>query len=198
MKEIDERKPRADLKLWETSFMVKTAIVNVVATAALSQKIELVELGQFEEVFYDSDVYGGRVAYFKTETMQGKVTIFTSGKMISVGTKSEDTAFNELEAAKEFLVKKGIINNVSLQPKTRNMVITADFGTAVNLEDLSLKKRVIYEPEQFPGAILEIIEPYKTTVLVFASGKAVVTGLTSASQIEPIIEKVRRLLREVI
>lgn len=178
--------------------MVETRIVNVVATAALNQKIDLVELGQFKEILHDSDVYGGRVAYFKTKTMQGKVTIFTSGKMISVGTKSEDAAFYELEAAKNFLVKKRLINDISLQPKTRNMVISVDFGTAVNLEDLSLKERIIYEPEQFPGAILKIIEPYKTTVLIFASGKAVVTGLTSTNRIEPIIEKVRRLLEEVI
>ena len=178
--------------------MVKIAIVNVVATAAFNQKIDLVELSQFKEIFHDSEVYGGRVAYFKTKTMQGKVTIFTSGKMISVGTKSEDTAFHELEAAKNFLVKKRLIDDVSLQPKTRNMVISVDFGTAVNLEDLSLKERVIYEPEQFPGAILKIIEPYKTTVLIFASGKAIVTGLTSTNQIQTIIEKVRRLLEEVI
>lgn len=178
--------------------MTKTTIVNVVATAALNQEIDLAELRQFKEIFYDSEVYGGRVAYFKTGTMQDKVTIFTSGKMISVGTRSEDAAFHELEAAKEFLVKKGIVNDVSLRPKTRNMVVSVDFGTTVDLEDLSLKKRVIYEPEQFPGAILEIIEPYKTTALIFASGKAVVAGLTSANQIEPIIEKVRRLPEEVI
>ena len=173
--------------------MVKTAIVNVVATAAFNQKIDLVELSQFKEIFHDSDVYGGRVAYFKTKTMQGKVTIFTSGKMISVGTKSEDAAFHELEATKDFLLKKGLINDVSLQPKTRNMVISVDFGITVDLEDLPLKERVIYEPEQFPGAILRIIEPYKTTVLIFASGKAVVTGLTSTNQIETVVEKVKTL-----
>lgn len=178
--------------------MVKSKIVNVVATATLSQKIDLVELRQFKDFFYDSDVYGGRVAYFKTSTMKGKVSIFASGKMISVGTKSEDVAFHELENAKKFLVKKDFIKDISLQQKTRNMVISVDFGNTIDLEGLAFKERIIYEPEQFPGAILKIIEPYKTTVLIFASGKAVVTGLTSTNQIEATIEKVKRLLKEEI
>ena len=82
--------------------MIKAKIVNVVATAALNQEVNPEELRQFEEVVYDSNVYGGRVAYFKTKTSQGKVSIFISGKMISVGTKSEEAPFQELEAAKDF------------------------------------------------------------------------------------------------
>ena len=82
---------------------MKSEIVNVVATAALNQKVDLEEIKKFNDVFHDSNVYGGRVAYFKTSNMQGKVSIFTSGKMISVGTKHEETAFQELEAAKDFL-----------------------------------------------------------------------------------------------
>ncbi len=176
--------------------MIKSAIVNVVATAALNQKLDLNELGKVRGIFHDSAVYGGRVAYVSTPEMEGKVSLFSSGKMISVGTKSEDAAFHELAVAKHFLVKKKFINDVSLQPKVRNMVVSVDLGFDVSLEDLSLKKKVIYEPEQFPGAILKIAEPHKATVLVFASGKAVVTGLISANQIDVIVESVRRLLEE--
>ena len=178
--------------------MAEATIVNVVATAALNQELDLYELRKVREILHDSEIYGGRVAYFKSSNMEGKVSIFPSGKMISVGTTSEEKAFHELDTAKNFLVKKKFINNVSLHPKTRNMVISVDFGTDVNPEDLSLKERVIYEPEQFPGAILRIIEPYKATVLIFASGKAVVTGLTSTNKIEKTIETVKRLLKGII
>jgi len=176
--------------------MVKSKIVNVVTTAALNQNVDLEVLGKFDDIIHDSDVYGGRVAYFKTTNMQGKVSIFSSGKMISIGTKSEEDAFQELEKAKKFLEQKNFINDVHLQPKTRNMVISVDFRNTINLEDLVYKERVIYEPEQFPGAILKIVEPYKATVLVFASGKAVIAGLTSSNQIDSIIETVKRLLEE--
>ena len=176
---------------------MKSEIVNVVAAAALNQRVDFEELSHFKEISYDSNVYGGHVAYFKTTTMQGKVSIFTSGKMISVGTKSEQAASKELEAAKDFFVKKGLISDVVLEPKVRNLVVCVDFGKQVNLEDFALREHVIYEPEQFPAGILRMLEPCKASVLIFSSGKLVVTGLTSTNHIEPIIEKVKRLLKEV-
>ena len=68
---------RARLKL-----LCETKIVNVIATAALEQKVDLLKVSKFKEIFHDSDVYGGRVAYFKKDDMVGKVSIFPSGKMI--------------------------------------------------------------------------------------------------------------------
>jgi transcription initiation factor TFIID TATA-box-binding protein len=174
--------------------VTKTEIVNVVATASINHQIDLDELGKSKEIFHDSEVYGGRVAYFKTAGMQGKVSIFLSGKMISVGTKSEAQAFKELEVAQQFLFKKGFAKRVKLQPETRNLVVTADFEKSVSLERLSETSKVIYEPEQFPGAMLRFSEPYKTTLLIFASGKVVITGLKSSAQIEPTIEKLTKLL----
>jgi len=89
--------------------VVETDIVNVVATAALNQRLDLNELRKFREILHDSEIYGGRVAYFKSSNMNGKVSIFASGKMISVGTKSEEEAAHKLVYVKDFLVKKGLI-----------------------------------------------------------------------------------------
>ena len=123
----------SNLKIKKGLPMIKSKIVNVVATAALNQEFALEEARKFNGVIYDSDVYGGRVAYFKTSTMQGKVSIFCSGKMISVGTKSEEVAFQELEATKDYFVKKGLISEVLLEPQVRNIVVCVDFGkTGVN------------------------------------------------------------------
>jgi len=68
--------------------MAEATIVNVVATAALNQRLDLDELGKFREILHDPSIYGGRAAYFKSPNMKGKVSIFASGKMISVGTKN--------------------------------------------------------------------------------------------------------------
>jgi TATA-box binding protein (TBP) (component of TFIID and TFIIIB) len=57
--------------------MVSLKIVNVVVTATLDQEVDFYELRELPEVFYDSDVYGGRVAYFKSKSIQGKVSIFS-------------------------------------------------------------------------------------------------------------------------
>jgi transcription initiation factor TFIID TATA-box-binding protein len=174
--------------------MIKQQIVNVVATAALNQEIDFEKLRNFKEIFHDSDVYGGRVAYFKTDQMEGKVSIFLSGKMISIGTKSEAKAQEELLLAKQFLVDNDLIKDVDLQPITQNIVTTADFEHQINLEDFSEKTRAIYEPEQFAGAILKINEPFKTSILIFATGKTIITGLKSSDQIEPTIKQLKELI----
>lgn len=178
-----------DKKLWEVLFLTKTTIVNVVATANLSQELDLDELGKFSEIIHDSEIYGGRAAYFKSSDMKGKVSFFASGKMISVGTTSEKEAFYELEHAQKFLVEKGFVKPILLEPKIQNIVVTADFGESVNLEELSKDCKMIYEPEQFQGGILRIEDPYKATILIFTSGKAVIAGLKSSSQIMPIIQR---------
>ncbi len=174
--------------------MVKVAIVNVVATASLNQEMDFEELRRFGEIFHDSDVYGGRVAYFKTKGMQGRVSIFSSGKMISVGTKSIEQAQKELQLAKRFLAEKSLIKEVALEPKTQNIVATADFEQQVNLEELAQKTRAIYEPEQFPGAILRLDKPFKTSILIFASGKTVITGLKNSAQIESAVQELKKLI----
>lgn len=176
--------------------MVKTAIVNVVATATLNQDfpLDLDELGRFKEIIHNPDVYSGRVAYLKSSNMQGKVSIFPSGNMISVGTRSEGKAAYELELAKEYLVTKGFVKPTTLKPKIQNIVVVADFGRNIDLEDLAIKHSLIYEPEQFPGGILRIKEPHSVTALLYASGKAVFTGLKSTNHIDPAVRKILKML----
>jgi TATA-box binding protein (TBP) (component of TFIID and TFIIIB) len=166
----------------------------VVATASLNQPMDFEKLRRYDEIFHDSNVYGGRGAYFKTKHMRGRVSGFSSGKMISVGRKNEAQAQKELQLAKQFLVEKGLIKEVELEPRTQNIVATADFEQFIDLEEFSEKTGVIYEPEQFAGAILRLLQPFKATILVFASGKVVITGLKNAEQIEPVIQRIKELI----
>jgi TATA-box binding protein (TBP) (component of TFIID and TFIIIB) len=177
--------------------MVKGVVVNVVATASLGEEIDLYQLKKFKEIFHDPATYGGRVAYFKKNGMEGRVSIFPSGKMISIGTRSERQAIRELKLAMTFLVKKGFAKTVRLKPIVQNSVVTADFRTDIDLEKLSENAMVIYEPEQFPSAILRLNKPFKATILVFASGRVVVTGLKSSSQIRPTILELKSLIESL-
>ena len=175
--------------------MIKTTIVNVVATAVLDQKIDLYELRKFREIVHDPEVYGGRVAYFKSSEMIGKVSIFASGKMISVGTKSEKDAIHELEIVKDFLVEKDFVKPTILNHKIHNIVAVIDFKQSINLEELATKYKMLYEPEQFSGCILKVEEPYKASVLIFYSGKMVVAGITSSVQINPTVRKIADMIK---
>ncbi|MCW4028337.1 MAG: hypothetical protein NWE92_01655 [Candidatus Bathyarchaeota archaeon] len=174
--------------------MVKVTIVNVVATASVGKALDFNELGKFKEIIYNSNTYRGQVAYFKTKKMAGKVSMFRTGKLISVGTKSEPQAFKELEMAKTFLARKNLIENVELIKTTQNIVVLADFQTTLNLERLCEGEKTIYEPEQFPGAILRLETPNKSSILIFASGKTIITGLKESNQIEQVIQKLQGLI----
>ena len=174
--------------------MVKFEIVNVVATASLGESINLEDLRGVKGVAYDRDVYGGRVAYFRLPNMKGMVSVFFSGKMISTGTKSEDAAIKDLTYVKDMLVKKGFTKPVVLVPKVQNIVVTADIERSIDLETLAGRHRLIYEPEQFPAAILKIKEPYKASILLFASGKTVIAGLKTFDEIPKVLNMVSRTI----
>jgi transcription initiation factor TFIID TATA-box-binding protein len=170
-------------------------IVNVVATASIDQRLDFYVLRELKWIFHDPDVYRGRVAYLKMPDMQGKITIFASGKMISIGTKSEKKAYSELEAAEKYLVEKVHVRPVKLHPKTQNIVVRTDFERNVDLENLVLdSNEIIYEPEQFPGAILRTETPFQASIIVFASGKAIITGLKSSKQILPTVRQLRHFI----
>src|SRR5208283_6124885 len=78
-------------------------VVNLVATADLKQLIDLQRLDHCRGFIYSSTTYRGLCAYLKDEQTHGKVTIFASGKMISVGSRSYSSAKEDLKHAAERL-----------------------------------------------------------------------------------------------
>ena len=166
-------------------------IVNVVATATLDQRIELEPLHKLfpKESIHDQEIYGGRVAYFKSKNMEGKVSIFTSGKMISVGTKSIVKAEKELK-----FVAKTLNVRLKAEPKIQNIVATANLGFEIDLYRIATLNNIktIYEPEQFPGAIIQLPLLEKgvvASILLFASGKLVCVGLKDPKNIHLAIKQ---------
>lgn len=165
----------------------KLAIVNVVATANLRQEVDLDAVSKLPNVLYDFDIYP--CAYFKDETMKGKVSIFGSGKMISIGTMSESDAFADLNHVAQTLWEAEIIKPTSLDLKIRNIVATLDLGRPIDLERLTHQlKGIVYEPEQFPGAIYRPSSGKDVSALIFASGKIVLAGIRSGKLV-PILAK---------
>jgi transcription initiation factor TFIID TATA-box-binding protein len=166
----------------------KAHVVNVVATADLKQPVNLMLASRLEGAIYSPDKYQGRVVYFKLRGMQGKVTVFSTGKMISVGTTSVKQAKRELQRVANLLATAGLIRRVRVETLVRNIVTSIDLGRPLNLEALYLSMpRFIYEPDQFPAAIWRPASEPGSTVLVFSSGKLVITGkvdMDTVSKIE--------------
>jgi transcription initiation factor TFIID TATA-box-binding protein len=131
---------------------------------------------------FDQAIYGGRCGYIKTPEMDGRVTIFTSGKMISLGGKSVKKANEQINHAKFFLVQKNMIDEIKLIPKIQNIVARFDFGEELFIEKLARTlPKCMYEPEHFPGLIFRIKN--SCTALIFASGKGILAGAKSIEEL---------------
>ena len=160
----------------------KPKIRNVVCTANLEQRVNITRLAELPCGIYDEAIYGGRCGYVKTPEMDGRVTVFPSGKMISVGGKSIKKGIEQLNHAKFYLVQQDMIRDVVLVPTIRNIVATVGFGKNIPIDIVSTKiSGAIYDPETFPGMIIRGVN--SCSFLVFASGKIVITGARSADEL---------------
>jgi transcription initiation factor TFIID TATA-box-binding protein len=175
------RKGEGDLQLQR--LLPKLNIVNVVATAELKQFVNLENLVYANGFLYDTAIY--RCAYLKDNATMAKVSIFSTGKMISIGTKSYEEAAHDLTYATQRLAQLGLISKIPINVKLQNIVATGDIGRTIDIEKLSVKlPNVIYEPEQFPGAIYYAKELDGASILIFASGKVVLAGLKRQELLE--------------
>ncbi|OQB24847.1 MAG: TATA-box-binding protein 2 [Euryarchaeota archaeon ADurb.Bin190] len=76
---------------------------------------------------------------------------------------------------------------------------SADLKTDLNLNAIALGlglENIEYEPEQFPGLVYRIKQP-KVVVLIFSSGKLVVTGGKSPEECEEGVHIVRMQLENM-
>ena len=172
---------------------MQSEIVNVVATADLKQPVDLLQISELPHTIHDQEIYGGRVAYLKSPEMNGKVTIFSSGKLISVGTRSPNQAEEDLNTTHDILALGKLIEATQIKMNLRNLVAVLNIDKTLDLETLAIEQPVIYEPEQFPGAILKTTQP-KATYLIFASGKIVIPGTRTLDDLKAAAEKIKKIL----
>lgn len=79
-----------------------------------------------------------------------------------------------------------------LDYKIENVVATVsvEITEKIDLNQIARKHAdVEYNPERFPGLVMRIEEP-RATILIFSTGKMVVTGLRKASEAPKVVEKV--------
>lgn len=116
--------------------------------------------------------------------MCSKVSIFATGKMISSGARTEGHARQDLALVAQRLADAHFVPRKTLAVKIENMVGSVDLGNPIRLAEIAANvPHIIYEPEQFPGAIYHPRGPLGISVLLFASGKAVIAGAKDAPQL---------------
>jgi transcription initiation factor TFIID TATA-box-binding protein len=170
-------------------------IQNVVASAALNQKVDLnAVVKSFPGVEYRPEQFPGLV--FRLKKPKTATLIFSSGKMVCTGAKSEKEARRAVMTVVKELKKGGIIIISKPELKIQNIVASASLGGKIDLEQaVSKLVKTMYEPEQFPGLIYRMDEP-KVVILIFASGNLVCTGAKKEQDVYDAVHKLHESLEE--
>jgi transcription initiation factor TFIID TATA-box-binding protein len=173
------------------------SIENVVASATLNQKIDLnsVVKGSLDGVVtYNPVKFPGLV--FRLKRPKTATLIFSSGKMVCAGAKSEQEARRAVLNVVKELKKIGIIIVSKPALKIQNIVASVVLGGTVDLEKVAyMLRNTMYEPDQFPGLIYRMDDP-KVVILLFASGKMVCTGAKREADVHIAVEKMHDILEE--
>ncbi|OQX19989.1 MAG: hypothetical protein BWK75_05190 [Candidatus Altiarchaeales archaeon A3] len=116
---------------------------------------------------------------YRLRDLELAMLLFDSGSVICTGAGREEF----VAKAKDHLIEKlkEFDINLKSEPKIelQNIVASTMFYPKINLDMLAdYDENTEYEPEQFPGLIYKIAEP-KTVMLVFRSGRIVITGAKS-------------------
>ena len=127
--------------------------------------------------------------------MHGKTTIFPSGKLISVGTTTREQAKHDLQETVDTLTQANLIKPVSVTANVRNIVALLTLPNPIPLEQLE-EPNSIYEPEQFPAAIVKSNEP-KATYLIFNSGKIVLPVARTLKDLDKAVKEITELINSI-
>ena len=123
--------------------------------------------------------------------------IFSSGKMVCTGAKSESEVYRAVKNLIKLLKKHRIQIREEPEIKIQNIVASANLRAEVDLEKAAfLLENSMYEPEQFPGLIYRMEEP-RVVLLIFSSGKCVCTGAKKEKEVEVAVNKIYSRLREL-
>ncbi len=122
--------------------------------------------------------------------------IFSSGKMVCTGAKSEAEVYKAVKNIVKLLKQYGI--DIRNEPiiEIQNIVASANLRAGVDLEKAAfMLENSMYEPEQFPGLIYRMREP-KVVLLIFSSGKVVCTGAKKEEEVREAVMKLYKTLKD--
>jgi len=175
---------------------ISVKIENIVATVSAEQEFDLEYIDKvLPNVEYNPDQFPGLV--FRLDNPKATALIFKSGKMVVTGVKSTDELIRAVKKIVRTLSKYGVEVYGRLRIQIQNIVASAVLGVEVLLEKAAfLLENSMYEPEQFPGLIYRMSDPH-VVLLIFSSGKMVVTGAKSEEEVYSAVRKIYLTLKEL-
>lgn len=170
-------------------------IQNVVATVNFKSKLDLKSIAlRARNSEYNPKRFAAVIMRIKIP--RTTALIFASGKMVLTGAKSEQEV--KLAGLKfgRIVSKLGFTTQFE-DFKIQNIVSSCDIKFHIRLEGLmaSHSNYCSYEPELFPGLIYRMVKP-KVVLLIFVSGKIVLTGAKMRDEIYEAFENIYPVLTQ--
>lgn len=161
---------------------IQPKLQNIVSTANLKCELDLREIAlRAKNAEYNPKRFAAVI--MRIRDPKTTALIFASGKMVCTGARSEE---DSRRAARQYAK---IINKLGFgvkftEFKIQNIVGSCDVKFPIRLEGLANahSRFCNYEPEMFPGLIFRMIRP-KIVLLIFVSGKIVLTGAKERAHI---------------
>ncbi|MEM1628648.1 MAG: TATA-box-binding protein [Desulfurococcaceae archaeon] len=175
------------------SLKISYRVENIVATVILEHELdlELIE-SLIPNITYKPEQFPGLI--FRLDRPKATALIFKSGKMVVTGTKSTQQLIEAVKKIIRTLDRYGIRITGRPRVQIQNIVAGGDIHAYVNLEKAAYQlEDSMYEPEQFPGLIHRMRDP-RVVLLIFSSGKMVITGAKEEGEVERAVKQVARAL----
>ncbi|KAI1721312.1 transcription factor TFIID (or TATA-binding protein, TBP) domain-containing protein [Ditylenchus destructor] len=167
---------------------------NIVSTVNLGVQLDLKQIAlRARNAEYNPKRFAAVI--MRIREPRTTALIFSSGKMVCTGAKSEETS--RLAARKYArIVQKLGFNAKFTEFKVQNMVGSCDVKFPIQLEGLCITHAQFstYEPELFPGLIYRMVKP-RVVLLIFVSGKVVITGAKFKSDIDEAFNQIFPILK---
>ncbi|MGB2842674.1 MAG: TATA-box-binding protein [Halobacteriota archaeon] len=152
-------------------------VENVVANARIADSLDLEYIeSKLEDAVFTKKKFPGLV--YRTKDPKSAFLIFRSGKVVCTGSKTKDGVRVVMDKLAADLRNLGIDVVEHPEFKVQNIVASANLGRELNLGAIVVGlelEGMEYEPEVFPGLVYRIKEP-KSAILIFSSGRLVITG----------------------
>jgi len=174
----------------------KIKVENVVASTQIGENIDLNKISrEIKDSEYKPKQFPGLV--LRTKEPKAAALVFRSGKVVCTGSKSVEDARRAVKQIVKMLREIDIPVIDEPDIKVQNIVASADLGVDLNLNAIAIGlglENIEYEPEQFPGLVYRLDNP-RVVVLIFGSGKMVVTGGKSPEDAKKAVERISEELR---
>lgn len=167
---------------------------NIVATVNLGCSLDLKKIAlQARNAEYNPKRFAAVI--MRIREPRTTALIFSSGKMVCTGAKSEEDSRLASRKYARIIQKLGFSAKF-MEFKIQNMVGSCDVKFPIRLEGLVLGHQQFcsYEPELFPGLIYRMVKP-RIVLLVFVSGKVVLTGAKKRNEIYEAFENIYPILK---